>query len=99
MQQVKINSSEFQPKNQYILIKVAEPEKEKKSAGGIIIPMGSPTIHDRQTSGFVISVGKDIDDIVENDFVLWPGTDGLDIEFIDGNFMLLRYESIIGKKK
>jgi len=100
-QQVSIESTEFQPKNEYVLVKPEELETgEKKTESGLIIAIHqNQSALDRPTSGTVVSVGKDIDDIVEGDFILWPGTDGLELEFTDGEFMLLRYKSIIGSKK
>jgi len=96
--QVQIKSAEFQPKNEYLLV-LKDSHSETVSQGGIVIPLMDTGVNARSTSGTVISVGKDITDIAENDFVLWPGTDGLDIEFIDGEFLLLRYKSVIGTKK
>ena len=100
-QRVEIESTEFHPKNEYVLVKPAELEKgEKKTESGLIIAIRqNESALDRPTSGKVISVGSDIDDITEGDFVLWPNTDGLDLEFNDGIFMLIRYKSIIGSKK
>ena len=101
-QQVNLLSNEFQPKNEYILVKPEELKKptEKITDSGIVLAI-QPKVSSltRPTSGPVIAVGKDISDIKEGDFILWPGTDGLDIEFIDGVFTLLRYKSVIGSKK
>jgi co-chaperonin GroES (HSP10) len=95
-QLVQILSTEFQPKNEYILVKPQELDKgEKKTESGLIIAIQQNTSAlDRPTSGVVVSVGSDIEDIKEGDFILWPDTDGLDLEFIDGPFMLLRYKSV-----
>jgi co-chaperonin GroES (HSP10) len=100
-QQVSINSTEFQPKNEYILVK---PESvnhgEKSTKSGIVFAMAAQaTSTERPTSGYVIAKGSDIDDINDGDFILWPNTDGLDIEFDDGEFVLLRYKSVIGSKR
>lgn len=100
-QKVNILSTEFHPKNEYLLVKPEAIESgEKVTESGIVFAIKQkPSSLERPTSGTVISVGKDIDDIKEADFVLWPGTDGLDIEFNDGEFILLRYKSVIGSKK
>lgn len=95
-QEVQIKSSAFRPKNEYILVKPELPPAEKKTESGIILPDLNRSVLDRPISGTAVSVGSDIEDITEGDFVLWPGTDGLDIEFTDGEFILLRYKSIIG---
>ncbi len=100
-QQVNLLSSEFQPKNEYILVKPEEIKaQEKTTESGLILAIQpKPSSLSRPTSGPVVAVGKDIEDIKEGDFILWPGTDGLDLEFIDGVFTLLRYKSVIGSKK
>jgi len=100
-QVVQIASTEFQPKNEFILVKPVKLEKgEKKTESGLIIAINqNKSALDRPTVGDVVAVGADIEDISEGDVVLWPKTDGLDIEFVDGEFLLLRYTSIIGMKK
>lgn len=101
-QQVNLLSSEFQPKNEYILVKPEEfkQQTEKTLASGLILAIQpKSTLLTRPTSGPVVAVGSDIADIKEGDFILWPGTDGLDLEFIDGIFTLLRYKSVIGSRK
>lgn len=100
-QKVDLLSTEFQPKNEYVLVKPIELEKgEKKTESGLIISLNQNTSSlDRPTAGTVVDVGADIKDIEVGSVVLWPMTDGLDIEFTDGPFMLLRYASIIGSKK
>lgn len=100
-QQIGINSSEFQPKNDFILIKPEELNKsEKTSDSGFIIELKQNTqSFKRPTAGVVIGVGEDIDEIKEDDFIMWPETDGLDIEFLDGEYVLLRYKSVIGTKR
>ena len=100
-QKVEILSSEFQPKNEYILVKPAEMAKgEQTTESGIVIAIRQNTSAlDRPTSGTVLAVGSDITDINAGDFILWPNTDGLDLEFTDGVFVLIRYKSVIGSKK
>lgn len=98
-QEVPIQSTEFQPRNEYVLVKPQSLAKEKKTESGLVYSMGPKSSLERPTSGEVISVGADIEDLPVGAFVIWPGTDGLDLEFEDGEFMLLRYKSIIGFKK
>ena len=98
-QQVRINSQEFQPRNEYLLIKPEDLSAEVTTNSGIVISLGQKSALDRPTSGTVISVGADITDIPVGCFVMWPGTDGLDLTFLDGDFILLRYKSVIGYKK
>lgn len=98
-QRVELLSTNFQPKNEYILVKPADHPTETMTPSGLVVALRPQSSVDRPTSGVVLAVGSDITDIKENDFVLWPNTDGLDIEFTDGIFMLLRYKSIIGSSK
>jgi chaperonin GroES len=100
-QYVQIKSTEFQPKNEFLLVKPAEVERtEQKTESGIVLAI-KPQVSslDRPSSGTVLAIGRDIEDIKEGDFVLWPNTDGIDLEFTDGVFTLLRYKSVIGSKK
>jgi len=96
-QEVQLLSSEFKAKNEYLLIKPEELPTERVTQSGLIIAI-KQSVLDRPSSGAVITVGSDIKDIEPGDFVLWPNTDGLDIKFIDGDFVLLRYKSVIGSK-
>ena len=101
VQQINIKSTEFQPKNEYILIKPETLNKsEKKSESGFIIEATQNTqSFKRPTAGVVMAVGSDIKDIFENDYIMWPETDGLDIEFLDSEYVLMRYQSVIGTKR
>lgn len=98
-QKVSLKSTEFQAKNEFILVKPEDPLKEKTTESGLIISVQKQSSVERPTQGEVITVGSDIEDIKPGNIVLWPMTDGLDIEFYDGEFILLRYNSIIGTKK
>lgn len=98
-QQVNINSQEFQPMPDYLFIKTIDLLAEKVTASGIVIPNQNQSINDRSSEGEVVSVGSNIDDIKEGTIVVWPSTDGIDLEMPDGDFMLLRYKSVIGMKK
>lgn len=99
-QKVYIESTEFQPKNEFILVKPEELKTEETTSSGLVISLNKNNrALDRPTSGRVIAVGKDIEDIPVGTFVFWPTTDGIDFEFNDGDFMLLRYASILGSKK
>lgn len=98
-QQVNMRSSEFIPNKEYILVK-PESQIEKTTDGGIIIPLTKKqNTFNRPTAGQVIAIGVDVDNINDGDFVIWPTTDGLDLEFDDGEFILVRQKSVIGFKK
>jgi len=96
---VDIESKQFKPKKEYLLIKPAKLDSEKTLDSGLVIPVSTKGALDRPTFGEVIAVGSDIEDIKEGEYILWPATDGLDFEFNDGDFMLLRYASVIGSVK
>lgn len=99
VQRVFMTSAQFVPKGSYILAKAEELEKEEESAGGIVIPKYNRSSMERPTSGTVVEVGPEVEDIKPTNFILWPMTDGIDLEFDDGEFILLRYESVIGLKR
>lgn len=98
-QEIPINSSEFQPKADFVLVKAkALDTGEKTLESGLIIKIERSSM-ERPTLGEVIEIGEKVEDIKVGTLVMWPQTDGLDIQFEDGDFVLLRYESIIGMKK
>ncbi len=98
-QQIDMVSSEFIPNSLYILVKPASAV-EKTTAGGIIVPLTKKrNTFDRATSGVAIAVGEEVENIKTGNYVIWPSTDGLDLEFDDGEFILVRQASIIGFKK
>ena len=106
MQEIKLKSNEFQPRAEYILIKPELPDKEVKTQSGIIIGQAKKSVTDRPMSGTVIAIGCDIQDIKEDDYVIYPNTDGLDLKFEDSDplieeaqFVLLREKSVLGKRK
>ena len=104
-QVVPIKSTEFVPMNEFVLVKPsAEDKSEKVTAGGIIIPLdhGPKSAMQRETSGNIIAIGSEVVEagiLSVDDFIMWPMTDGIEFEFTDGDFLLLRSESIIGFKK
>lgn len=98
-QVIPINSTEFSAKNEYVLVKPTELETEKVTDGGIILQINRNPGANRPTLGTIVSYGGDMQDIKAGDTVIWPETDGIDMEFDDGHFVLLRYKSIIGLKK
>lgn len=99
-QEIYMLSTEFQPRSEYALVKPIDLEKEKKSDSGIVISLGSQaSTLERPGSGEVIAVGSDVEGIESGDMILWPETDGLDLMFNDGQFMLIRDKSILGKRK
>lgn len=100
-QKINLESTEFQPRSEYVLVKPKELEKgEKATESGIVFAITqNQSITDRPSNGEVIAVGTDVEGIEEGMFVIWPETDGIDLEFDDGDFLLIRDKSIIGSKK
>ena len=98
-QVINIDSSEFTPTGELVLVKPEALQSEKVSSGGIIIPLQQMSVtSDRPTSGKVVRVGKDTNAVSVDDIVIWPNADGIEFEFNDGEFILLRQKSIIGFK-
>lgn len=97
---IYLNSTEFQPRQEFILVEPIELEKEEKTESGIVIAINAnSSIIDRPSTGVIIALGSKIEDLEVGDTVIWPDTDGIDFEFRDGNFVLLREVSVIGTKK
>lgn len=101
-QEIKINSNEFKPLNDYLLVKVDNFDEFEKSNGGILI-YNQKSCLQRPGSGIAISCGGNCKEIEDGDYVVFPSTDGIDIKFNDSDddnkFLLLRYASVIGKKQ
>lgn len=102
IQEIKINSSEFKPLNDYLLVKVELFEEYEKSNGGILI-YNEKSCLQRPGSGIAVSCGENCKEIKNGDYVVFPSTDGIDVKFNDSDdenkFLLLRYASVIGKKQ
>ena len=111
IQRINMISTEFKPNNDLVLVKVEQSrmEKEKVSSAGIIFEQAKlKSVNDRPSSGIVVSVGNKVTDINSGDFVVFPNTDGQDVEFNDSEesykndelaqFIILRQNSILGKK-
>lgn len=99
LQRVYVNSTEFQPSSELILVKPEALKKEETTASGLVIAIKKETVVERPAFGKVIAVGTDVKNISEEEIIFWPSTDGIDLEFDDGEFLLLRDKSVIGKKK
>lgn len=102
-QRIYVNSSEFKPSEGYMLVKPIEFKKEETSASGIVISIRKESVAERPSYGTVVEISdssaKEHLEININSIVFWPSTDGIDLEFDDGVFLLLRDKSVIGFKK
>ena len=95
-----LNSNEFIPTQDFILVEPQEAEKETVTESGIILGTAKKeSALDVPTYGKVLSCGPDVEQVEIGDFVFWPQTDGLEFEFKDGNFRLIGTRSIIGIHK
>lgn len=101
-QRVYIDSTEFQPNNELILVKPLELNKEEVTESGIILEIRKESVLDRPSFGTIIEMGAGVnnaDSLKKGDMIFWPNTDGIEFEFNDGVFLLLRDKSILGVKK
>jgi len=99
-QRVYLESKEFLPTKGLFLVKPVEFNKMETTESGIVFSVNShKSVHERPTSGEVVALGDDVENVKIGDVVLWPMTDGINIEFNDGEFLLLKEDSLIGFKK
>ena len=96
-QTISIKSTEFQPLSEYLLVEPETLEKEEKTQSGIVIGIQRSVV-DRPSCGKIIKAGTNDLGLEENDYIVWPSTDGIDAEFTDGKFLLLKVKSVIGKQ-
>jgi co-chaperonin GroES (HSP10) len=105
LQEIKMLPTDFQPLQEFMLIKPDATSNEEVTEGGFIITH-QKSITMRPCSGVVLAKGPGCENIEVGDYVVFPDTDGIDVKFEDSDtlidysqFMLLRYKSVIGKKK
>ena len=96
-QTISIKSTEFQPLPEYLLVEPETLEKEEKTQSGIVIGIQRSVV-DRPSCGKIIKAGTNDLGLEKNDYIVWPSTDGIDAEFTDGKFLLLKVKSVIGKQ-
>lgn len=97
-QRLYIDSTEFQPTKGLVLIKTIQLKKEETSSSGIILSIRKESVIERPTAGEVIAIGTDCKTAQPGLVVFWDMTSGLDLEFNDGEFILIRDETIVGTK-
>lgn len=98
-QRIYTNHDVFQPTEGLVLVKPIQLKKEETSASGLVISIRKESVIERPTYGEVISVGVDCKNAVVGGTVWWDMQGGLDLEFDDGEFILIRDKTIIGTKK
>lgn len=101
-QEILLNSDQFKPAKGLVLVKPINLQKEKKTETGIVFDLGNKkSVNERPSHGEIVALGdhKEDNELFEvGTVVCWPIQDGIDLEFLDGDFILLRVTSIIGSK-
>lgn len=97
-QRLYIESKEFQPTKGLALIKPIQLKKEETSTSGIVISIRKESVIERPTAGEVISVGEECVNAKVGEILFWDMNSGLDLEFEDGEFILIRDVTIVGTK-
>lgn len=92
-----MKSEEYCALDKYALVKVDEQSTEETTGSGIVISTRRSVL-DRPCFGTVVAIAKNDKGVEKGDKVVWPNTDGIDAEFLDGDFLILKVDSIIGKK-
>ena len=92
------NSENFVAGKKYCLVKPVIPDPIEQSKSGIVIGLSKTMMDSRPVTGEIISIGESTE-YKKGDNVVFPSTDGLDFKFDDGQFLILKIESLIGKMK
>ena len=98
MQRINILSKDFVPQDEYVLVRPFDMQKEETTAGGIVLQVEETSLS-RPTHGEIISIGSNVTLVPSSGEAFWPETDGLDLKFDDGKFVLLRKKSIVGVRR
>ena len=86
---------ELQPINQNILLDITEESREKKTAGGIIIP---DTAQEKPKIAKVVGMSNiDNPEIVVGDTVLFKEYSGTETEFEGKKYLVIPYADILAK--
>ena len=94
---INMKSNEYCALDKYALVKVDEQSTEEITNSGIVVSTRRSVL-DRPCYGTVVAIAKNEKGVEKGDMVVWPNTDGIDAEFLDGDFLILKLDSIIGKK-
>ncbi len=99
-QDLTLTSEQVTPAKGLVIVKPTElPKGEEATDTGIVLNLEqNQSIVDRPTSGTVVSVSVDTYLYKPGMTVLWLDTEGQDLQLKNGNFLVLREESIIGFK-
>ena len=98
-QRIYTAHTEFQPTEGLVLAKPIQLKKEEESSSGIVLAIRKESVVERPTYGEVLAVGDDCKNAKVGETIFWDMQGGLDLEFDDGEFILIRDKTIIGTKK
>jgi len=92
-----IKSTQFNPIEDFLFVKPKLLDKGELIQDGLVLQMEQNTsVVDRPTFGEVIAVGPDADEDYLHKNIIWVEQDGIDIEFQDGEFLVLQQKSVLG---
>lgn len=90
---IDTTSEDFIPAKGNLLVKPHEQQTEVTTASGIVTEIKRSML-DRPCYGKVVKSGSADYGVGLN--VVYPNTDGIDCQLNDGDFMILKAESVIG---
>ena len=95
-----IKSSQFSPIEDFLFVKPKLLDKGELVQDGLVLQMEQNTsVVDRPTFGKVLSIGPDAEKSYLGKDIIWVEQDGIDIEFKDGEFLVLQQKSVLGTIK
>jgi co-chaperonin GroES (HSP10) len=99
VQNKTMKSTEFNVLQNFVIVAPVALETGEVIECGIITDTEqNNSIINRPTTGTVVSIGPDVESVKVNSTILWVEQDGIDMEFEDGEFLILRETSILGYK-
>ena len=98
IQNQTMTSDEFKVLQNFVLVKPVPLETgEVKTESGLVLDTSQNTsVVDRSTTGTILNCGPKCEFVEAGQEILWPRTDGQDIQLKDGEFILLKETSVLG---
>jgi|SaaInl8_120m_RNA_FD_contig_21_292859_length_925_multi_6_in_0_out_0_2 co-chaperonin GroES (HSP10) len=88
----RIDGNKVQMVFDHVLIK---PKKEETTASGIIM-VEEVSVENRTDKGEIIAIGDDVVNYKVGDLVRFPIHVGIDFDFLDGYYMIVTEDSLLG---
>lgn len=82
----------FQPLGKRVLVE--REEETKTTASGIIIPDNASK--EKPSSGKVIAVGKEVEDVKNGDTIVFAKYSGSEVSLDDKKYLVLNVEDVLG---